>query len=72
MNYTDIYRIIIEVILFLIASYFIFYRSWLKSLGSEIAKLSTVEELTKLTENVKKVFNEKIETYKSKLSEELI
>ncbi|MBK0384563.1 hypothetical protein I5M32_16505 [Pedobacter sp. SD-b] len=66
-----IFEIIIEVILFLIASYFIFYKSWLISLAKEVAKLSTIEEFTKLTENVKKDFNEKIESYKSKLSEEL-
>ena len=61
----------IEVLLFLIASYFIFYKSWLKELGKEVAKLSTVEQLTLLKEEVKKDFNEKIETYKTKLSEEL-
>jgi hypothetical protein len=61
----------IEVLLFLIASYFIFYKSWLKELGKEVAKLSTVEQLTQLKEAVKKDFNEKIETYKTQLSEEL-
>lgn len=71
MTYEQIIQIGIEVILFLIASYFIFYKSWLTSLGKEIAKLSTIESLTKLTEVVKKDFNEKIEDYKSKLSEEL-
>jgi len=64
-------QIIIEVLLFLISSYYLFYKSWLTALGKEVAKLSTIEELTKLTESVKKEFNEKIETYKSKLSEEL-
>jgi len=71
MTSEKIVEIIIEVALFLIASYFIFYKSWLNSLGKEIAKLSTIEQLTKLTESVKKDFNEKIEAYKSKLSEEL-
>lgn len=61
----------IKVVLFLIASYFIFYKSWLKSLGNEVAKLSTKEQLTKLEEKVKKDFNEKLESYKSKLNEEL-
>ncbi len=61
----------INVLLFLIASYFLFYKSWLKALGNEVAKLSTKSQLTKLEEDVKKEFNEKLESYKSKLSEEL-
>jgi len=61
----------INVILFLIASYFLFYKSWLKALGNEVAKLSTKAQLTKLEEDVKKEFNENLESYKSKLSEEL-
>ena len=64
-------QIIVEVILFLIVSYFLFYKSWLNQLGKETAKLSTREELTRLTENVKKDFHEQIESYKSKLNEEL-
>lgn len=71
MTREQLIQIVIEVILFLIASYFLFYKSWLNQLGKEIAKLSTVEELTRLTENVKKDFQEKIEVYKTKLSEEL-
>jgi len=66
-----IIKLVIEVILFLVASYFIFYKSWLKSLGNEVAKLATAEKLTQLTESVKKDFNESIESYKSKLNEEL-
>lgn len=66
-----IIEIVITVILFLIASYFIFYKAWLKALGNEVAKLSTVEELTQLEENVKKEFNESLEAYKAKLNEEL-
>lgn len=67
----QIIQIIIEVVLFLIASYFLFYKSWLSELGKEVAKLSTVEEMTKLTEGVKKDFQREMEGYKSKLSEEL-
>lgn len=62
---------VIAVILFLIASYFIFYKAWLKALGNEVAKLSTVEELTTLEESVKKEFNESLEAYKTRLNEEL-
>ena len=66
-----IIEITIEVILFLIVSYFIFYKAWLKALGKEVAKLSTVEELTQLEESVKKEFNESLESYKAKLNEDL-
>jgi hypothetical protein len=71
MTSKDWIEIGIKVTLFLIASYFIFYKSWLKSLGKEVAKLSTKAQLTKLEQDVKKDFNEKLESYKSKLSEEL-
>ena len=67
----SIIDIIIKVALFLCASYFIFYKAWLKALGKEVAKLSTVEKLTQLEESVKKDFNESIESYKAKLDEEL-
>lgn len=71
MTKDQIIEIIVEVILFLGASYVLFYKSWLAELGKQIAKLSIAEELTRLTENVKKDFQEKMEQYKSKLSEEL-
>lgn len=67
----DIITVAIEVVLFLVASYFIFYKSWLKSFGNEVAKLSTAEDMTKITESVKKDFSESLESYKSKLNEEL-
>lgn len=68
MTIGQIIQVIIEVILFLCASYFIFYKSWLAALGKEVAKLSTIEESTKLSETVKKNFNEKIEALKSELA----
>lgn len=71
MTKEQIFEVVIEVIIFLIASYFIFYKAWLTALGNEVAKLSTTEQLTRLTENVKKDFNQQIEAYKSKLNEEL-
>lgn len=64
-------KMLIEVVLFIIASYVIFYKSWLKALGNEVAKLVTVKQLTEITEDVKNSFNEKIELYKNKLNEEL-
>lgn len=49
---------ILEILSFLVISYFIFYKSWLKELGKEVAKLSTIEDLTRTEEIVKKEFNE--------------
>jgi hypothetical protein len=71
MNEINWIDLLIKVVLFLIASYFIFYKSWLKYLGKEIAQLSTRKQLPELEEKVKKDFNEKLESYKSKLNEEL-
>jgi len=71
MTIDNILELIVEIVLFLVASYFIFYKSWLKSLGKEVAKLTTAEDLNKTTEGVKKNFNESLESYKSKLNEEL-
>lgn len=71
MTKEQIIQIVVEVIIFLLASYFIFYKSWLTALGNEVAKLSTIKQLTKLSESVKKDFNEQIENYKNKLNEEL-
>ena len=62
-------EILVEIVVFLTASYFIFYRSYLNALGREVAKLSTTKELTLITEGVKKDFNEKLENYKSTLNE---
>ena len=71
MDIETIWIIIIEIILFLIASYFLFYKAWLKALGKEVAKLTTVADLTKLKEEVKADFNKNLETYKKELNEEL-
>jgi len=64
-------EIIVEVILFLIASYFLFYKSFLKEMGKQQAKIITTEQLTQIEENVKQDFRTKIEDYKSKISEQL-
>jgi hypothetical protein len=66
-----IVEIIIEVVLFLIASYFIFYKSFLKEVGKQQAKIITAEQLTQIEENVKQDFRTKIEDYKSKIGEQL-
>jgi hypothetical protein len=64
-------EIIIQVILFLIASYFIFYRSFIKELGKQNAKIVTAEELTRTQENIKQEFRAQIAEYKSKILEQL-
>jgi len=61
----------IEILAILVVSYFLFYKSWVKELGKQVAKLSTIEQLTKLEEGVKKDFNIQLESYKSSLSAEL-
>jgi len=71
MTSKDWIELIMKIITFCTVSYFIFYKSWLKSLGNEMAKLITREQLTKMEEDVKKNFNEQLESYKSKLNEEL-
>tara|TARA_R110002050_G_scaffold157576_2_gene286195 strand:+ start:2598 stop:3332 length:735 start_codon:yes stop_codon:yes gene_type:complete len=71
MNWGNFFELSIELGLFLIASYFIFYKSWLNAIGEKMADLSTKKELMTLEEGVKKDFNEKLEAYKAKLSEEL-
>lgn len=67
----DIIILIIEIVSFISISYFIFYKSWLAALGKEIAKLSTIEELTKLEQGVKKDFSEELEKFKVRLNENL-
>jgi len=61
-------EILIEISGFLVLSYILFYKSWLKSLGSEMAKLLTRKDLVLIEENVKKNFNEKLEELKSTLA----
>lgn len=64
--------ICIELGGFLVLSYLLFYKSWLKSMGKEIAKLSTIEDLTRIEQSVKKEFNEKLESLRAKLEKDNI
>lgn len=70
MNWDSIIKLIIQVALFLGATYLIFYKNWLKALGNEVAKLVTVKDLTKVQESIKSEFNLKLEEQKSKLNED--
>lgn len=64
-------EIFIEVLLFLIASYFIFYQAFLKKIGQKVAELVTEKQLTEIRETVKSEFKSKMETHKAELSLEL-
>lgn len=66
------FEILVEIISFLLVSYFLFYRSFMKSLGNETAKLITRKDLISIEENVKRDFNEKLEELKSSLAKENI
>ena len=71
MNIQDFFKILVQLILFLISSYLIFYKNWLKSLGAEFAKLATIKDLTEIQENIKSELNIKLEEHKIKLNENL-
>lgn len=65
---STIAAIIISAILFLVASYFVFYKGFLKVLGKETAKLITVEDYTRLQEQVKSTFAQQMEELKAELN----
>ncbi len=64
-------EIVIEVVLFVGVSYFIFYRSYIKELGKKVAELSIVKELTEKVESVKKKFNEDLETFRGNVQKDI-
>lgn len=69
INWIEILIEILGLVLaFAVSSYFLFYKSWLKSLGNDMAKLVTREDLILIEENVKKNFNERLEELKSTLA----
>ena len=67
----NLWQIIIEVILFVSASYFIFYKSYIKELGKKVAELSIVKELTEKVESVKKQFHEDLETFRGNVQKDV-
>lgn len=60
-------EIVVEVVLFLIASYFLFYKNFLTELGKQNAQLATIEEKTKKIEEVKQTFTTELENIKAQL-----
>lgn len=64
----DWIEILLELGIFLISSYFLFYKSFIKAVGEQQAKIVTIEELTALEENVRQGFKKELEEYRSELS----
>ena len=71
MDWTRLFELLLTIASSLVALYFLFIRSWLKTIASNIADLSTKKELTEIEERVKEDFNKKLEDYKAKINEEL-
>jgi len=72
MTKDEIIKLLIEVLLFLAASYLIFYKSLLKYIGKETAKSLTIADLTRLKEEVSSEFSKELEKIKSVLAKKNI
>ena len=71
MDWEFFIKLVIEVISILGLFYLVFYKSFLKELGKQKAKILSSEELTTIQENVKQDFRTQIEIVKSNLFENL-
>jgi len=67
----ELYEIILQVIAFLIISYFIFYKSFLDKLGEKTAELATSKQLTESIEEVKEKFNKDLESFKGDIQKDV-
>jgi hypothetical protein len=67
-----ILELLTSTLVFLVISYFVFYKSWLKAMGNKIAKLSTIQDLTRIEQSVKEDFNNKLELLRADLSKDNI
>lgn len=65
---SPIVQILVSALLFLVASYLLYFKFFLKALGKETAKLITVEEYTRQQEQVKASFAEQLEELKADLN----
>ena len=63
--------VILETLVFVVPACFIFYYSFLKNIGKQLAKLATTQKLIEIEETVKHEFDIKIEHYKADLNKEL-
>lgn len=64
---TEIQRIVIDVLAFIIVSYFLFYKNYVKELGKKIAELTTIADKTQIVETVRKQFNDDLERVKGEI-----
>lgn len=71
MDWEFFIKLVIEVISIFGIFYLVFYKSFLKELGKQKAKILSSEELTTIQENVKQDFRTQIEIVKSNLFENL-
>lgn len=67
MTTEQIIHILIEAAIFLIASYFIFYKKYIEELGKQTAELTLIRQKTFDVESVKKTFNEELEIFKKQI-----
>ena len=67
MNQDRILEIVIEVVILIIASYFIFYKKFLEELGKQTAELVTIRQKTQEIEQIKNSFNRELELFKKSL-----
>lgn len=63
----DLARIVIEVVLFLISCYLIFFRKFFAELGKQTAEIALMSKKTEEVEKVKEVFNKNLESFKNEL-----
>ena len=61
-------ELVFEIGVFLSVSYFLFYKTFIKTLAKQQAKLVTLEQLTSLEENVKQGFKKELEDYRHELT----
>lgn len=57
----------VELIIFLIACYFFFFKKFLEELGKQTAELTVIKQKTLEIETVKQSFNEGLETFKKQI-----
>ncbi len=67
----NIWELLSEVFLFVAASYFIFYRNYVKQLGVKVAELSIIKDLTEKVESVKEKFNQDLETFRGNIQKDI-
>ena len=65
------YEILGQVIIYLIISYLIFYKSFLKNLSKKIAELATSKQLTQSVEEVKGKLDKDLESFKGDIQKDV-